>query len=76
VGGTGAVVLIHGVGGTGAVVLIQGVGGTGAVVLAQGVGGTGAVVLATVMLFSPTALANINMAKTVATNDLLIDPSE
>jgi hypothetical protein len=76
VGGTGAVVLAQGVGGTGAVVLAQGVGGTGADVLAQGVGGTGAVVLATVMPFRPTALARINMAKTVATNNLLIDPSE
>ena len=63
-------------GGTGAVVLAQGVGGTGAVVLDQGVGGTGAVVLATAIPFRPTALAKIIMAKTVATNHLLIDPSE
>jgi Ca2+-binding RTX toxin-like protein len=76
VGGTGADVLLHGVGGTGADVLIQGVGGTGADVLAQGVGGTGADVLATAIPFKPTALAKIIMAKTVETNNLLIDPSE
>ena len=75
-GGTGADVLIQGVGGTGADVLAQGVGGTGADVLAQGVGGTGADVLATVMPFRPTALAKIIMAKTVETNNLLMDPSE
>ena len=56
--------------------LAQGAGGTGAEVLAQGAGGTGAEVLATVMPFRPTALAKIIMAKTVATNHLLIDPSE
>ncbi|MGB8799265.1 MAG: hypothetical protein WCC97_01150 [Candidatus Acidiferrales bacterium] len=68
--------LAQGAGGTGAEVLAQGAGGTGAEVLAQGAGGTGAEVLATVMPFRPTALAKINMAKTVATNHLLIDPSE
>jgi hypothetical protein len=60
----------------GADVLIQGVGGMGADVLAQGVGGIGADVLATAIPFRPTALAKIIMAKTVATNHLLIDPSE
>ncbi|MGA7841710.1 MAG: hypothetical protein WBS17_13225 [Candidatus Acidiferrales bacterium] len=68
--------LAQGAGGTGAEVLAQGAGGTGAEVLAQGAGGTGAEVLATVMPFRPTALAKIIMAKTVATNHLLIDPSE
>jgi hypothetical protein len=64
------------VGGTGDDVLIHGVGGTGDEVLAQGVGGTGDDVLATVIPFRPTALANTIMAKTAATNHLLIDPSE
>jgi len=64
------------VGGTGDDVLIQGVGGTGDDVLAQGVGGTGDDVLATVIPLRPTALANTITAKTVATNHLLMDPSE